>query len=640
MDTPWMERRPLSARLGTTPILPATAAAFAMVIFLVDAVTPLDVAVAVLYVVVVLLAAGFLEQRGVLLVAAACLSLTAAAYLMSHGLSSGTALGRAVMSVSAIGITTFLALKNQSASLALRNQARLLDLTHDTVFVRDMNDVITYWNHGAEELYGWPKEQAVGRHCHQLMRTSFPESLEAITAELLRSGRWEGELVHTKQDGTQVVVESRWALQRDDRGRPVEIMETNTDITRRKLADAELRKSERRYRNIFQTAGVSIWEEDYTQVKAALDELRSQGVSDLGQYLADHPDFVRQAMAMVRIVDVNDATVKMLGARTKDELSLDKVFLSETEQAFAAVVLAIAEGRTSMESETVMRTLAGDRLAVLFTVTFPPEPGRLDSVLISIMDVTERNRTQEALQQAQDQLAHVARVTTLGELTASIAHEVNQPLAAIVTNGQACLRWLGHDPPHLGEARGAVKRIVSDADRAGEVIRRVRDLSRKTVPQKARLSLNEVVNDVVLLVRREVLTHRVSLRLELAPALPSVLGDRVQLQQVIINLMINAIQAMEPVTGRPRELLIRSQTHEADQVLVAVQDSGIGIDAENLGRLFGTFFTTKPDGMGMGLSICRSIIEAHGGKIWVSRNAGPGVTVQFTLPSIQDSAAD
>jgi PAS domain S-box-containing protein len=611
-----------------------------MVIFLVDAVTPLDVAVAVLYVVVVLLAAGFLERRGVLLVAAACLSLTAAAYLMSHGLSSGTALGRAVMSVSAIGITTFLALKNQSASLALRNQARLLDLTHDTVFVRDMNDVITYWNHGAEELYGWPKEQAVGRHCHQLMRTSFPQSLEAITAELLRSGRWEGELVHTKQDGTQVVVESRWALQRDDRGRPVEIMETNTDITRRKLADAELRKSERRYRNIFQTAGVSIWEEDYTQVKAALDELRSQGVSDLGQYLADHPDFVRQAMAMVRIVDVNDATVKMLGARTKDELSLDKVFLSETEQAFAAVVLAIAEGRTSMESETVMRTLAGDRLAVLFTVTFPPEPGRLDSVLISIMDVTERNRTQEALQQAQDQLAHVARVTTLGELTASIAHEVNQPLAAIVTNGQACLRWLGHDPPHLGEARGAVKRIVSDADRAGEVIRRVRDLSRKTVPQKARLSLNEVVNDVVLLVRREVLTHRVSLRLELAPALPSVLGDRVQLQQVIINLMINAIQAMEPVTGRPRELLIRSQTHEADQVLVAVQDSGIGIDAENLGRLFGTFFTTKPDGMGMGLSICRSIIEAHGGKIWVSRNAGPGVTVQFTLPSIQDSAAD
>ena len=190
---------------------------------------------------------------------------------------------------------------------------------------------------------------------------------------------------------------------------------------------------------------------------------------------------------MVRIVDVNDATVKMLGARTKDELSLDKVFLPETEQAFAAVVLAIAEGRTSMEFETVMRTLAGDRLAVLFTIAFPPEPGRLDSVLVSVMDVTERNRAQEALQQAQDELAHVARVTTLGELTASIAHEVNQPLAAIVTNGQACLRWLGHDPPQLGEARGAVKRIVSDADRAGEVIRRIRDLSRKTTPQKARL---------------------------------------------------------------------------------------------------------------------------------------------------------
>ena len=188
---------------------------------------------------------------------------------MSHGLSSDTALGSAVMSVSAIGITTFLALKNQSANLVLRKQARLLDLTHDTVFVRDMNDVITYWNRGAEELYGWPKEQAVGQHCHQLMRTSFPEPLDAITAELLRTGRWEGELVHTKQDGTQVIVDSRWALQRDERGRPVAIMETNTDITERKLADAELRKSERRYRNIFQSAGVSIWEEDFSQVKAA-----------------------------------------------------------------------------------------------------------------------------------------------------------------------------------------------------------------------------------------------------------------------------------------------------------------------------------------------------------------------------------
>jgi PAS domain S-box-containing protein len=610
-----------------------------MAIFVVDAITPLDVAVAVLYVVVVLLAANFLERRGVLLVAAGCLSLTVVAYLLAHGLSASTALGRGIMSISAISITTFLALRNQTASLGLRNQARLLDLTHDTIFVRDMNDVITYWNHGAEELYGWPREQAVGKHCHQLLRTRFPEPLEAITVQLLRAGRWEGEVGHTRRDGTEVVVASRWALQRDEPGRPVEIMETNTDITERKRADAELRESERRYRSIFQTAGVAIWEEDYSQVKAALDDLRSQGVSDFGQYLADHPDFVRQAMAMVRIVDVNDATVRMLGARTKDELALDKVFLPETEQAFAAVVLAIAEGRTSIESETVMRTMAGDRLAVLFTVTFPAEAAGLESVLVSIMDVTERNRAQEALHRAQEELAHVARVTTLGELSASIAHEVNQPLAAILTNGQAGLRWLGHDPPDLDEVRGAVKRIVGDADRASEVIRRIRELSRKTAPQKARLDLNEVIKEVLPLVRREMATHRVALQLELAPALPPVLGDRVQLQQVLINLVINAIQAMAPVTGRARTLVIRSRPHDAGQALVEVQDSGVGIDAENLARLFGTFFTTKPDGMGMGLSICRSIIDAHGGEVWVSCNDGPGITVRFTLPSSQERPA-
>jgi PAS domain S-box-containing protein len=572
-------------------------------------------------------------------VAAGCLSLTVVAYLLAHGLSASTALGRGIMSISAISITTFLALRNQTASLGLRNQARLLDLTHDTIFVRDMNDVITYWNHGAEELYGWPREQAVGKHCHQLLRTRFPEPLEAITVQLLRAGRWEGEVGHTRRDGTEVVVASRWALQRDEPGRPVEIMETNTDITERKRADAELRESERRYRSIFQTAGVAIWEEDYSQVKAALDDLRSQGVSDFGQYLADHPDFVRQAMAMVRIVDVNDATVRMLGARTKDELALDKVFLPETEQAFAAVVLAIAEGRTSIESETVMRTMAGDRLAVLFTVTFPAEAAGLESVLVSIMDVTERNRAQEALHRAQEELAHVARVTTLGELSASIAHEVNQPLAAILTNGQAGLRWLGHDPPDLDEVRGAVKRIVGDADRASEVIRRIRELSRKTAPQKARLDLNEVIKEVIPLVRREMATHRVALQLELAPALPPVLGDRVQLQQVLINLVINAIQAMAPVTGRPRTLVIRSRPHDAGQALVEVQDSGVGIDAENLARLFGTFFTTKPDGMGMGLSICRSIIDAHGGEVWVSCNDGPGITVRFTLPSSQERLA-
>jgi PAS domain S-box-containing protein len=200
------------------PVLPVIAGALAVAIFVVDAFTPLDIAVAVLYVVVVLMAANLLDRRGLLLVSAVCLASTVMAYLLSHGLTTSTALGRCLMSVAAIGITAFLALKNQSASMGLREQARLLDLTHDTIFVRGMTDLITYWNRGAEDLYGWKREQAVGKASHQLLRTVPPAPLEEITAELLRTDRWEGELVHTKRDGTQVIVESRWALQRDERG--------------------------------------------------------------------------------------------------------------------------------------------------------------------------------------------------------------------------------------------------------------------------------------------------------------------------------------------------------------------------------------------------------------------------------------
>jgi PAS domain S-box-containing protein len=243
------------------------------------------------------------------------------------------------------------------------------------------------------------------------------------------------------------------------------------------------------------------------------------------------------------------------------------------------------------------------------------------------------NQAEHALRRAQAELAHVTRVTTLGELTASIAHEVNQPLAAIVTNGAACLRWLRPERPNLDEARGAVEGMISDGHRASEVIHRLRALCRKTDPQKAKLDINEVIDEALLLVQREVRDHRVSLQRSFSPALTPVLGDRVQLQQVIINLVMNGMEAMATVTDRPRDLLIGSNQHAADQVLVMVQDSGVGINPEGVDRLFSSFFTTKPDGMGMGLSISRSIIEAHDGRLWATRNIGPGATFQFTLPS-------
>src|SRR5882724_11322400 len=414
--------------------------------------------------------------------------------------------------------------------------------------------------------------------------------------------------------------------------------ELRKEIIERKRADAELRESEKRYRHIFQTAGVSIWEEDFSQVKAAIDDLKAQGVGDFSQYLATHPEFVQQAISMVKIIDVNDATVKLFEAQSKDELlvSLHKIFLPEAEEVFAGELIAIAEGRTNFESETVLQTLKGDKLAVLFTITFPRQPAKLNSVLVSIMDITERKRADEALHKTQAELAHVTRVATLGELTASIAHEVNQPLAAIVTNGNACLRWLAGDSPNLDEARETARRIIRDGNRAGDVIGRIRTLLRKTGTEKELLDMNQAVREVVALAEGEVRRNGVALRMELTGDLPPILGDRVELEQVVLNLIMNAIAAMSAIGDRPRELVIRTQSGEVDQVRVAVQDSGIGLDPQSMGRIFDAFYTTKSQGMG--LAISRSIIESHGGRLWAIPNDGPGVTFEFALPVETTSA--
>ena len=247
------------------------------------------------------------------------------------------------------------------------------------------------------------------------------------------------------------------------------------------------------------------------------------------------------------------------------------------------------------------------------------------------IEITERKQAEEAVRQAQAELEHVTRVMTLGELAASIAHEVNQPLAAVVTNGNACLRWLAGATPNLDEAREAAQRIICDGKRAGEVIARIRALLRKTGTEKEQLDLNEAIREVVALAQAEVRRHGVALRTELAGNLPPVLGDRVQLQQVILNLAMNSLEALASVADRPRELLICSRQHESDQVLVTVQDSGIGIDRENTENIFNTFYTTKSQGMGMGLAISRSIVENHGGRLWTTANEGPGATFQFTL---------
>jgi PAS domain S-box-containing protein len=285
--------------------------------------------------------------------------------------------------------------------------------------------------------------------------------------------------------------------------------------------------------------------------------------------------------------------------------------------------------------------LGGDVLGVMEFFSHEirqPEPELLNMMATigsQIGQFIEGKRAEEKLHKAQAELAHVTRVTTMGELTASIAHEVNQPLAAVVTNANACLRWLAGGPPNLDEARDAVGRIVRDGNRAADVIARIRALARKTDPEKARLDINETVQEIILLAQSEAGHKGVALRMELAADLPPVLGDRVQLQQVILNLVMNGIEATASVTDRRRELLIRSRQHGSDRVLVAVQDSGIGIERQNLEKIFDPFYTTKSQGMGMGLAISRSIIENHGGRLWAVPNEGAGAIFQFTLLKYQ-----
>src|SRR5467141_3933582 len=237
----------------------------------------------------------------------------------------------------------------------------------------------------------------------------------------------------------------------------------------------------------------------------------------------------------------------------------------------------------------------------------------------------------EALREAQTELAHVNRVTTMGQLAASIAHEVNQPITGVVTNADAALRWLGRRPPDLEKVQYSLDEIIKDGNRAGDVIGRIRALIKNVPPRKDRLEINEAILEVIALTHGEVVKNSVSLQTQLAAGLPLIQGDRVQLQQVILNLIVNAVEAMSGVGEGSREFLTATGK-DSSGVLVAVQDSGPGLNPKSFDRLFDAFYTTKPGGMRMGLSICRSIVEAHGGRIWASRTAGPGATVQFTLP--------
>jgi PAS domain S-box-containing protein len=293
---------------------------------------------------------------------------------------------------------------------------------------------------------------------------------------------------------------------------------------------------------------------------------------------------------------------------------------------------AVATGQP-MESEARVRRMDGDyRWLLIRNVALHDKPGNIVSWYGTAIDIEERHRAEEALRQAQADLARVNRMTTMGELTASLAHEVNQPIAAAVTNANTCLRWLTRDHPDVEEARAAAMRIVKDGTRAAEIIKRIRLVFKKSPSQRESVDTNEVIREMIILLRGEATGYSISVRTELAEDLPQVMGDRVQLQQVLMNLMMNSIDAMKDVDGT-RELTIKSQRAEYEELLVSVSDTGAGLPPQQADHIFEAFFTTKVHGTGMGLSISRSIIESHGGRLWAVGNSPRGASFCFSLPT-------
>jgi two-component system, LuxR family, sensor kinase FixL len=442
------------------------------------------VTTACLYLILIVLLSlrgSFLLSAVVSLMAVGCLAYYFASPIFSFQVSDPFDLMAILAFLTTSAVITHLVCRLRKSAETLREQAALLDLTHDTIFVRDVNDVITYWNRGAEELYGWTRTEAVGEVSHDLTQTVFPAPLDEIMAELTRTERWEGELVHTRRDGTKVVVASRWSLQRDTQGRPAGTLETNNDTT-------------------------------------------------------------------------------------------------------------------------------------------------------------ERKRAEDALQQTQTELAHVMRVTALGEIAASIAHEINQPLAAIVADANACLHWLAADRIPVDKVREALAAIVTDGDRAAEVISRIRALLSRSSIAHEPCDLTGVIREVHPLVRPELGRHGITLEMSLATDVPAVMGDRIQLQQVLLNLLMNAAEAVREVPPPRRRLVVRSTVEDRGDgpwAVVAVEDAGVGFEVDEAAHLFEAFYTTKPGGLGMGLSISRSIIDSHRGRLWATANPDHGATFHLALPGMR-----
>jgi len=484
------------------------------------------------------------------------------------------------------------------------HKAAIVDSALDCIVTIDHEGCITEFNPAAEHTFGYRRDEVLGKHlADAIIPPSFREKHRQGFARYLATGeaRVLGkriEMTAVRADGSEFPVEL--AVTRIPLEGPPSFTGYLRDITERKRAEQELRRSE-----------------------AFLAE--AQHLSRIGSFSWRVPaDEITWSEQLYRIFQIDrdaQVTFELIGTRIHPEdLSVFQEHIERSRRDGSDVQL---EFRLQMPDGAVKYVHAAAHIR--------DDHGQLEYIG-AVQDVTERRSSEEALSKARSELSHVARVTSLGVLTASIAHEVNQPLSGIVTNASTCLRMLAADPPNVDGARETARRTIRDGHRASEVITRLRALYGKKEPTTESVDLNEATREVIALSLSELQRNRVVLRPELADDLPPVTGDRVQLQQVILNLIRNGSDAMSGVDDRPRQLLIRTERDEGDRVSLTVQDAGTGFDPQAVDRLFEGFYTTKNDGMGIGLSVSRSIIESHHGRLWATLNNGPGATFSFCIP--------
>lgn len=408
------------------------------------------------------------------------------------------------------------------------------------------------------------------------------------------------------------------------------LLKTETARLTTLAINSALKESEARYRSIFDRTRVALWERDYSRLRNYLMNIKAQGVTDIRAHAHANPAFVDHCVGLIDVVAANEAARELMGTQSSTPDALRRSIVPG-KASFVDVLQALLDGDRIFEDKVEVRTEAGENKLVLLSISFPEDPAAFNRVVVSMVDVTQREMALKALAEAQAELTKASKAATVGAMSASLAHELNQPLGAIVVNSQTLLRWLDRDPPDLAAVRRSAERMIRDSQRASEIIQNTRNLLSPSSNTLETISLESLIDETMALMEHELQRSGTTVLVDRSPQLPAVAAVKIELQQVLINLITNAIQAMDENKSPKRTIKIAAERPDIEHVRIAVRDTGPGIAEGVKDKLFSPFFTTKATGMGMGLSICRSTLEARGGRLEGSNHREGGAIFEMYL---------